>query len=180
MLEIDRIGKLRKQLGLTQKQLAMLSGVSQSLIAKIESGDIDPAYSKVMQILTALDREQSKGKKTAGEIMTYHVVSVAAGDAVEKAVRLMRSKDISQLPVIEGGKCIGSLSDSRIVDLMSKYPDMKKLIVRDAMLESYPVIPSSSVVDVVVDLLHHYRAVLIEKDGHLAGIITKADLLKAL
>ena len=41
---IDRISKIRKQLGLTQIQLANLAGVSQSLIAKLESGRIDPSY----------------------------------------------------------------------------------------------------------------------------------------
>lgn len=180
MLEIERIGKTRKQLGLTQKQLASMAGVSQSLIAKIESGRIDPAYSKVMQILSALDTEQKKGKKTAGQIMTAHVLSVAPSDSLEKTVKLMRDKDISQLPVFDSGKSVGSISDSRIVELVSERGQIKSLTVAEVMLESFPVIPADSFVDVVAELLRHYRAVLVGKSGKIAGIITKADLLKAV
>jgi predicted transcriptional regulator len=181
MHDVERIGKMRRQLGLTQKRLANLAGVSQSLIAKIESGKIDPAYSKVMQIISALEAEQNKGKKTVLEIMSPHIASVAPSDTLQKAISIMRGKDISQLPVIRDGKCIGSLSDGMIVDLVSSCgAELKSILVGDVMAESYPVIPSGSLVDVAIQLLHHYRAVLVEKDGKFAGIITRADVFKAI
>jgi predicted transcriptional regulator len=181
MLEIERIGRMRKQLGLTQKELASLAGVSQSLIAKIESGKVDPAYSKVTQILVALENRHNQGKKTAEEVMTPQIISVAPTDPLQKAIGLMRSNDLSQLPVLESGKCVGSLSDSLLVNLMeSKGTGLKLLRTADVMAESYPVIPASSLVDVAVGLLQHYRAVLVEKGGKLSGIITKADLLRGM
>ncbi|MFQ5647816.1 MAG: helix-turn-helix transcriptional regulator, partial [Candidatus Aenigmatarchaeota archaeon] len=42
MQEITEIRKIRKKLGLTQSQLAQEARVSQSLIAKIEAGKLDP------------------------------------------------------------------------------------------------------------------------------------------
>jgi len=181
MLDIERIGKMRRQLGLTQKQLANLAGVSQSLIAKIESGNIDPAYSKVMQINEALSRELNKGKKSVEQIMSGKIVSVSPTDTLHKAASVMRAKDISQLPVMEDGKCVGSLSDSLIVDLLASCgTDIRMLSVRDTMRESFPVVPFNSLADVAVDLLRHYSAVLVGKEGKIVGIITKADLLKAI
>jgi predicted transcriptional regulator len=181
MHDVERIGKMRRQLGLTQKQLATLAGVSQSLIAKIESGKIDPAYSKVMQIITALEAEQNKGKKAVEQIMSAHISSVSPQDRLQKAVSLMRAKDISQLPVLQDGRCVGSLSDSLIVDLISsRAGELKSILVGEVMAESYPVLPAGSLVDVAVQLLHHYRAVLVEKNGKLAGIITRADVFKAI
>ncbi|MBI2079314.1 helix-turn-helix domain-containing protein, partial [Candidatus Micrarchaeota archaeon] len=47
-IDVSKLGSLRRKLGITQKELAKLAGVSQSLIAKIEMGKIDPAYSKVL------------------------------------------------------------------------------------------------------------------------------------
>jgi predicted transcriptional regulator len=94
---------MRKQLGLTQKDLAKLAGVSQSLIAKIESNRIDPAYSKVVQIVVALESQLNQSKKTVGQIMTSQIISIKPSDSVFHAIELMRSKDISQLPVFEGG-----------------------------------------------------------------------------
>jgi len=181
MHEIGRIGKLRKQLGLTQKELAARAGVSQSLIAKIESGKIDPAYSKVMQIMAVLQREHNRGRKTVEQIMTPHLIFVAPGDSVGKAIRLMQSNDISQLPVFEAGKSVGSLSDGMIVDLMErKGGKLKGVKVGEVMSESFPAIPANSLVDAAVGMFHHYRAVLVVKNGKVAGIITKADLLKAM
>jgi predicted transcriptional regulator len=181
MHDVERIGKMRRQLGLTQSQLARLASVSQSLIAKIESGKIDPAYSKVMQIISALEAEQNKGKKTVGQIMSAHIASVSPSDHLQKAIAIMREKDISQLPVFKEGKCVGSLSDGMIVDIIaSRGHALKSVLVGEVMAESYPVLPAGSLVDVAIGLLHHYRAVLVEKDGRFAGIITRADVFKAI
>ncbi|MBI2575829.1 helix-turn-helix domain-containing protein, partial [Candidatus Woesearchaeota archaeon] len=43
--ELANIKTLRKKLGLTQSGFAGQVGVSQSLVAKIEAGRIDPSYS---------------------------------------------------------------------------------------------------------------------------------------
>src|SRR5262252_6763478 len=43
------------------------------------------------------------------------LVSIPLGIAVEEAVNLMREHDISQVPVIEGGEVVGSISETRIL-----------------------------------------------------------------
>ena len=53
--ELSEVKVIRKKLGLTQGELAKAAGVSQSLIAKIESTKIDPTYSKVKLIFHALE-----------------------------------------------------------------------------------------------------------------------------
>jgi len=62
---LDEIAKKRKMLGLTQKELARMAGVSQSSIAKIESGKIDPSYNKVKAIFDVLERMETKVNHTA-------------------------------------------------------------------------------------------------------------------
>lgn len=178
--EVKRIGKLRKQLGLTQKQLADRAGVSQSLIAKIESGKIDPAYSKVAQIMAALEMAQDADKKRVDEIMTRTIYSVKPADSVSKAISIMRDEDVSQVPVLESGRCVGSVSEASIMELVARSADLRSTKVAQIMQESLPLVPSNSVMDVAVELLRHYPAVLVDKNGKLAGIVTKADLLKAI
>ena len=61
MPELRVIEKRRRALNLNQKQLAIQAGVSQSLIAKIETGRINPSYSKTKAIfdtLTLLERKK--------------------------------------------------------------------------------------------------------------------------
>ena len=181
MYEVQRIGKLRKQLGLTQKELATISGVSQSLIAKIESNRIDPAYSKVVQIISALENKLNQSKKVVSQIMTKDIISLKSDDLVSHAVELMKQKDISQLPVFSDGRCVGSISDRSILELMSKNHTIpKSMMVREIMQDVYPSVPESAFVDSVSELLRYFRAILVEKNGKIVGIVTKADLLKAI
>src|SRR5687767_16022587 len=58
--EIDEVRLLRRQLGLTQQELARMAGVSQSLIAKIERGLVQPSYSNVKRLVEALEAEKNR------------------------------------------------------------------------------------------------------------------------
>jgi len=181
--DLAQIGKLRKKLGLTQKRLAGLSGVSQSLITKIESGRVDPAYSKVKQIMAALEHEMGRveSRKKAGDIMTGKIVSISPEETLGKAIRLMKREGISQLPVCRDSMCVGSLSDSMLIDWMEKYGNrLTEVTADEAMAEAFPSVPPESDMEAVIGLLRFYKAVLVKRKGHAVGIITKADLIKAI
>ncbi len=183
LLEIETIGRTRRQLGLTQTELAKLAGVSQSLIAKIESGRVDPAYSKARQIFDALESEisQSDGAKNAKDIMCTHVLSLSPDDKLGKAMKFMKEKGFSQIPVLEGNVNVGSISDDLLIDIVSKHgKDASAIKVKDIMREGFPILPADANLDSVTGLLRFYKAVLIKKGAKFSGIITKADLIKAI
>jgi predicted transcriptional regulator len=182
MLDIYKIKDFRKKLGITQKQLAKLAGVSQSLIAKIESNRIDPAYSKVQAILNALENVSHKSTTVvlAKDIMTRLVIYVTPQDKLEKAIHIMRSKSISQLPVFSGSNSVGSINDEKFMDWIEKYGNnLSKIKVGEVMVESFPSIPQTANLEIITSILRHYSAVLV-KDDTVKGIITKADLIKVV
>ena len=47
---VQDLGKMRKNLGISQKEIAKMVGVSQSYIARMEKGDINPTYENVKKI----------------------------------------------------------------------------------------------------------------------------------
>lgn len=59
---LEEIKQIRKKYNLTQSDLAKRSGVSQSLIAKIEAGRIDPTYSNAQKIFNALNDMGEKAR----------------------------------------------------------------------------------------------------------------------
>ncbi|MEM0360769.1 MAG: helix-turn-helix domain-containing protein, partial [Candidatus Diapherotrites archaeon] len=61
---------MRKKLGLTQCHLSRISGVSQSMIAKIEAGRVSPGYEKARRLLEALTEEGKKKEARAADIMS--------------------------------------------------------------------------------------------------------------
>ena len=66
---IEELRKMRKNLGISQKELARISGVSQSYIARLEKGSINPTYDKVRKIFEYLNKT---GQKATGiDIIKY-------------------------------------------------------------------------------------------------------------
>ena len=106
MINLNEINQMRRNLGLTQKQLAEKAGVSQSLIAKIEAGKIEPTYSKVQKIFTALNNLVRHEGAKADEIMNRHVLSLNPESTAEMAVAAMKKHAISQIPIVKTTRCL--------------------------------------------------------------------------
>jgi len=181
MEDLSRIRELRKKLGITQNALARMSGVSQSLIAKIESGRLDPAYSKATAIIAALEREQFSAEKTAKDVMHRGAETVPADGTLHSAAALMRKKGISQLPVLDGRAVVGSITEQTIVaNFAGGQKQAGDLRVSEVMEPSFPTALPSTPISAVAALLRHYSAVLVMERGEIAGIITKADFLETI
>jgi len=180
---LEEAAKKRRRLGLTQNQLAKLAGVSQSLIAKLESRKIDPSYTKVKAIFDVLEHIEIKTEVHVGEVLHKEVVGVQKNDSVSKAVRLMTERGYSQLPVFDGKHAVGSISEKTMLGQVSAGKDLaqiSKLSVGDIMEEAFPQVGEDAPLPLISSLLQVYPAVLISKKGKVVGIATKADLLKML
>ena len=179
MRSLSEIKKIRKSLGLTQKKLAHLSGVSQSLIAKIEAGRIDPTYSKVTRIFSTLDSQKKSVDITAESIMNRKMITLRPEDSLKRASHVMKIHNISQIPVKKDQKIIGLLSESNFVDAIKNgFPEISP--IEKIMGDAPPVITPKAGIDIISNLLKFYPLIIIEKKGHSLGIITKSDILTKL
>lgn len=180
-LQLKNIQKMRKALGLTQSDLARLSGVSQSLIAKIEAGRIDPSFSKTMAIFETLQKLQLKNSKKVKSVMTKEVISVDAESSVMEVVKLMRKHAISQMPVLSKDEVIGSVSEKALIKKLAEEESPKLLFrkkVKEVMEPSFPTVNEDTPIDLLIPILNFYPAILVMKGKIIVGIVTRADLLK--
>ena len=175
--ELEEIRKIRKKLGMTQTELANRAGVSQSLIAKIESGRIDPTYTKTKKIFAALSELEKKEGVKAEQLMASRIISVASRTPIKEAIDKMKKSQISQLPVIDNHKLVGLVSESIILEALL---NQKGSEVKDVMQEAPPIVSKTTSMQVVSNLLKHYPMVLVSEGGRLVGLITKSDLLERL
>jgi predicted transcriptional regulator len=180
---IEEIARKRKMLSLTQKELAKLAGVSQSLIAKLESGRIETSYTKVKSIFDTLGQMEIKRDIQVKEIAHSEVIGVQRSDTISKAARLMGDHNFSQLPVLDGERVVGSISEKTILNQILAGKDFSKistLAVEEVMEEAFPQVGEDAPLSLISSILQVYPAVLAVKKGKILGIVTKADLLKML
>ena len=173
--------KKRTDLGLTQSDLANRAGVSQPLIARIESGDVDPRLStmkKIIDVFNDIEKEDIYLK----DIMHREIISVSPDEGIDKAVHIMEDNNISQIPVIQEGISVGSISEEMIVRSMAdkKTSVVSHMLVGDIMGDSFPTLAPGTDVKTASYMLEKNPAVLILEKGHVAGVVTKYDILKLL
>ncbi|WP_202319553.1 CBS domain-containing protein [Archaeoglobus neptunius] len=178
--EIEELRRKRKKLGVSQKKLAELVGVSQPLIARIESGNFDPKLSLVKKIHRVLE-EIEGGRVEARVVMNSPVIYVSPSDSLKRVAELMTRKEISQLPVIERGRVVGSITETDIVRaVIEKGSQAENIRVGEVMGEPFPTIDPDESVSVVSKLLMEYPAVLVVQGEEIVGIVTKQDVMKTV
>jgi len=105
------------------------------------------------------------------------LVFVPLGITVEDAVNLMREHDISQVPVIEGGEVVGSISETRILDILVSDPAAKRKPVAEYMEKPFPVISEDASLEEIAHNIDHQTPAILVKHGAGFDIITKSDLI---
>ncbi|MGQ0538531.1 MAG: pyridoxal-phosphate dependent enzyme [Gemmatimonadaceae bacterium] len=109
------------------------------------------------------------------------VVQTTPGATVRQSLRLMAQHDISQLPVMDGPVCVGSVTESA---LSARALDDAKTLdgpVSDVMDAPLPVLDPEMPVDAATKVLSKANpAVLIQSAGRVHGIVTRSDLLAYL
>lgn len=178
----DELKRLRKEAGLTQRQLALLAGVSQSLIARIEKGSVDPRASTLRRILEALSR--ARGRVEVASVMHSPVVTLDAADLVGRAVEIMERLGISQIPVLSEGRVVGCVYEASLLKALRKSKNPLRLLemkVLEVMEDPLPMLsPRSSLEEAYALLLSGKPAVLVVEGGRPVGIVTKIDVVSKM
>jgi predicted transcriptional regulator len=176
--ELSKIKQIRKKLGITQSELAKRANVSQSLIAKVESGRLDPTYSNAKKIFQALENLNAHHEMTANEVMQSKIISASQREPIKEVIKKMKKYEISQLPVIEDHKSIGTLSETSILDAIIN--GKSEAIVSDIMQDAAPVVSKSTNINLISNLLKFFPMVLVAEKGKILGLITKQDLIRKI
>lgn len=170
------IQKLRQRRGFTQAELASKVGVSQSYIARLERGSLDPKLSLVKKIVDTLTSDSGR---ICSEIMSTEPVTIDARAVVSTAVSLMQENNYSQLPVMRGTQIVGIITEWDIIQNLQH--DLREISVQAIMSpSSVLMVDGNTSIEVIIPLFENYQAVLVQNQGRIQGIITRSDLLKLI
>ncbi len=177
----EELRSRREVLGIRQKELADKAGISQSMVARIEAGNVDPRVSTLSKIVHVLN-SAVRPRVSAAQVMHMPVLSVSPADRITKAVDIMDHNNISQIPVIEDGVPVGCISESAIVNAIEEQALHRGHtdLVKNFMESGFPTVPPDMDVETVVRILQHNHAVLVLESGKVRGVITKHDLISLI
>jgi cystathionine beta-synthase len=109
------------------------------------------------------------------------LVQVAPAAQVRQALNLMTTFDVSQIPVIEDGVCIGSLIESTLMTLALGEPTLLDRAVRDVMDPAFPVVEVGLTLDRLAPMLtSETPAALVVEKGQLVSIVSRYDVLQLM
>jgi cystathionine beta-synthase len=135
-----------------------------------ENGFLTPERITVRYVL------DSKSKHPRG------VISIDPATSVREALDTLKQHDISQIPVMEGGKTVGTVHDHELMMKVIERPALVGAPVRDVMGASFPVVGIDASVEEVLRLMRvkENYAVLVEEAGSINGILNRYDVMEYL
>ncbi len=108
------------------------------------------------------------------EIMTREPSTLAPASTIGEAATIMRQDDCGSVPIVDGGRLVGIITDRDIVvRVLAGGKDPKTTRVSDAMTaDPVTVGPDSSVDDAQkVMAEHQVRRLPVVEDGRLVGLV---------
>ncbi|HUK21182.1 MAG TPA: pyridoxal-phosphate dependent enzyme [Gemmatimonadales bacterium] len=109
------------------------------------------------------------------------LIHVAPQATVRQALNLMSTYNVSQLPVLDGGDGVGAISEQALMARALEHPGTLDRPVGELMDPPFPVVDAELPVDRLTTLLSRETpAVLVRRDGAIAGIVTRYDVLHQL
>ncbi len=126
---------------------------------------------------------------------TPRVVAVSCDQTVADAIQLLRQHDISQLPVVRTGTSVtdpdgaparievqsvaGSVQERGLLDQLFRNSDALSAKISTVMDGPFPLVDANEEVERVVPMLATGApAVIVQRDGSIIGVLTRADILE--
>jgi len=105
------------------------------------------------------------------------LVAVTPTNTVAEALEKMDDLGLSQMPVVEEGRAVGSLRENRVLSKVVRNRDLLNAQVSEVMEAGFPTVDVDASSSEVARRLQTSAAVLVEEYGRIVGIITRHDVL---
>ena len=110
------------------------------------------------------------------------LITVASNNSIKEALSILTKNDISQLPVMQDGRIVGSINENLIYSKIIDQPEIVNKEVNTIMQEALPFVDSSTPLDVLAGMVTKADDAVLVKDfkHNNTYIITRYDVVQAL
>ncbi len=113
---------------------------------------------------------------------TTRLVTLDRSDTVARAVQVMTEHDYSQIPVTDGGRIVGAVSETRLYAAIVANPDVKTRPIDAIMQPAFPFVDISTGIDALATMITPDTPAVLVRDfkSQDTFIITRWDVMQAL
>ena len=119
---------------------------------------------------------------TIRDVMTENPRTVKKGESVVEAAKLMRSEDAGVVPIVEGDRLVGVVTDRDIaIRVVAEGKDVSSTTVDEIASQNLVTIDPQQDLDEALRLMAQHRVrrlPVVEEDGRLVGIVAQADVAR--
>ena len=108
------------------------------------------------------------------------VVTVGPNDTLQTAYSRMKLYDVSQVPVLDAGRCVGLLDKSDMLVALTEGTLDFNLPVSSAMTKKLETVPPQTPPERLVPLFDRGLVAIVVDGEHFLGLITRIDLVNHL
>jgi cystathionine beta-synthase len=123
---------------------------------------------------------------TARELVTSRrsttLVALERHDPVTRAIQVMTEHDYSQIPVTDGGRIVGSISEAHLFEEIVRNPHVKAQPIDGIMQAAFPFVDISTGIDALAAMISLETPAVLVRDfkSQDTFIITRWDVMQAL
>src|SRR5947209_7811274 len=116
------------------------------------------------------------------DLMTSNPKTVSSDKTVVDAAKIMQQEDAGVVPIVDGGKLIGVLTDRDIaIKVVAAGKDPKATKVTQVASQDLVTVDPQQGLDEALRLMAQHqvrRLPVVEEDGQLVGIVAQADVAR--
>jgi cystathionine beta-synthase len=129
-----------------------------------------------------LDEEDPLGtvRDLLGHKRQRSIVSAKKGDTLKNVIALMKEHGISQVPVLEGGRLSGLVSEIDLLNSLIKNPGNLGVPIDDLIEADYATVTPQTKIQLLKNIFNDAKIVCVLERDDLIGVITKIDLIEYL
>lgn len=106
-----------------------------------------------------------------------NMISASPDETVGEALARLEQYNVSQIPVLEADRSVGSLTEADLMSMIIKDPSIAEKKVSEIMDQAYPVVDESEDIKHGIQYLKEAPAILVSQYGRTIGILTRYDVL---
>src|SRR5258706_4482336 len=126
------------------------------------------------------NKQEPGSNRTVRDVMTPNPASVSEKDTIQRAAEIMKREDAGVLPVVDGRKVIGMVTDRDIVvRVIAEGRDCANARVSDAMSSQVRAVKQETPVNEVLQLMSREqirRVPVTNNNNELIGIVSIGDI----